>query len=311
MAEHAQDPGAMRLTPPGRRRPRAWTALLFLLPALIVYGLFNFYSILMTLFYSLQQWGGISPNMTFIGFDNYAKLLTTPAVWRSLLNNLQLVVISLIVQIPLGMVLALIINTKRRGMKFLRTVYFMPMLLSTVSTGILWQLMYDPYFGLINKTLQAIGLGKYAQPWLGQTSTALIATIFVICWQYTPQYMILLRAGMTGIPDDLYEAARIDGAGPVRQFSAITLPLLSGTIRTSAVLSIVGSLKYFDLIYVMTGGGPNGATDVLATYMYKRGFVEFNMGYASAVATFMLVVSLTAIVLFRAATGQRGQEAEG
>ena len=98
MAEHAQDPGAMRLTPPGRRRPRAWTALLFLLPALIVYGLFNFYSILMTLFYSLQQWGGISPNMTFIGFDNYAKLLTTPAVWRSLLNNLQLVVISLIVQ---------------------------------------------------------------------------------------------------------------------------------------------------------------------------------------------------------------------
>lgn len=303
-------PGQLGLKRKSYQEPsKAWTAFVFLLPALAVYGLFNLYSIVMTLFYSTQQWSGISANMSFIGFDNYVKLFTTPAVWRSLLNNLQLVVISLMVQLPLGMVLALLINSTRRSMKFLRTVYFMPMLLSTVSTGILWQLMYDPYFGLINKTLHALGLSKWAQPWLGQTETALIATIFVICWQYTPQYMILLRAGMTGIPEDLYEAARIDGAGDIRQFFSITLPMLSGTIRTSAVLSIVGSLKYFDLIYVMTGGGPNGATDVLATYMYKRGFVEFNMGYASAVAAFMLVVSLVIIVLFRGVTTQRGEGA--
>lgn len=293
---------------PGLLRSRSFKALIFLLPALLVYGLFNFYSIIMTLYYSMQEWSGISTNMSYIGLGNYIKLLGTSAVWRSLLNNLQLVVISLLVQLPLGMVLALIINTRHKGMKFLRTVYFMPMLLSTVSTGILWQLMYDPYFGLINKLLRGIGLGSWAQPWLGQSTTAMAATIFVICWQYTPQYMILLRAGMTGIPEDLYEAARIDGAGVVRQFFSVTLPLLSGTIRTSAVLSIVGSLKYFDLIYVMTGGGPNGATDVMATYMYKRGFVEFNMGYASSVATFMLVVALAVIVVFRGVTTTRGEE---
>ncbi|MGI6726588.1 MAG: carbohydrate ABC transporter permease [Christensenellales bacterium] len=300
---------AIQLAYPKRGKPRskALTALVFLLPALLVYGLFNFYSIIMTLFYSTQEWSGISANMTFIGLDNYIKLVNTPAVWHSLLNNFKLVIISLAVQLPFGMVLALIINSDRKSMKFLRTVYFMPMLLSTVSTGILWQLMYDPYFGLINKALHAIGLGKWAQPWLGQSNTAMVATIFVICWQYTPQYMILLRAGMTGIPEELYEAGRIDGAGTVRQFFHITLPLLAGTIRTSAVLSIVGSLKYFDLIYVMTGGGPNGATDVMATYMYKRGFVEFNMGYASTVATFMLFVSLVVIISFRTMTTQRGE----
>lgn len=305
LSKHPQVPAVHHR--PRFLRSRGLKALLFLLPALLIYGLFNFYSIIMTIYYSLQEWSGISANMSYIGAANYLKLVNTPAIWRSLLNNLQLVFISLLVQLPLGMVLALIINTRRRGMKFLRTVYFMPMLLSTVSTGILWQLMYDPYFGLINKLFFLVGLGRYAQPWLGQSSTALAATIFVICWQYTPQYMILLRAGMTGIPEELYEAARIDGASPFRQFLSVTLPLLSGTIRTSAVLSIVGSLKYFDLIYVMTGGGPNGATDVMATYMYKRGFVEFNMGYASSVATFMLVVSLFVILLFRTVTMNRGE----
>ena len=289
----------------GRLGKNAWTAFLFLLPALLVYGIFNFYSILMTFYYSFLQWSGISENMRFIGFANLQKLVSDPAVWRALLNNLRLVTISLAVQIPFGLILALIISAKVKGRRFFRTVYFMPMLLSTVATGILWQLMYDPYFGVINNVLRAVGLGALAQPWIGQASTAIGATMFVICWQYTPQYMILLRAGLSNIPEDLYEAARIDGAGPGRQFLSITLPLLSGTIRTSAILSMVGSLKYFDLIYVMTGGGPNGATDVMATYMYKRGFVEFNMGYASSVATFMFAVSLVATVLFRYFTSRK------
>ncbi len=289
----------------GRLRKNAWTAFLFLLPALMVYGLFNFYSILMTFSYSFLKWSGISENMQFIGLANLQKLVSDPAVWRALLNNLKLVSVSLAVQIPFGLMLALMINAKIKGRRFFRTVYFMPMLLSTVSTGILWQLMYDPYFGVINNVLRALGLSSWAQPWIGQASTALGATMFVICWQYTPQYMILLRAGLSNISEDLYEAARIDGAGPGRQFFSITLPLLSGTIRTSAILSMVGSLKYFDLIYVMTGGGPNGATDVMATYMYKRGFVEFNMGYASSVATFMFVVSLAFTVLFRYFTSRK------
>lgn len=282
-----------------RRRKNAWLAFWLVLPAFAIYGVFNLYSLVMTVYYSFLNWSGISANTTFAGVANYAKMIGDSGVWSSLLNNLKLVVVSLCVQIPMGMIMALIINAKVKGMRFFRTVYFMPMLFSTVSTGIMWLLMCDPYFGVINNVLRAVGLGSWAQPWLAQRETALWTILIVICWQYSPQYMILLRAGMTNIPEDLYEAAKIDGASTSRQFWSITLPLLSGTIRTAATLSMVGSLKYFDLIWIMTSGNPNSSTNVLATYMYKRGFVEFSMGYASSIATFMFVVSLIATVLLR------------
>ena len=292
-----------------RKRKNALMALAFLLPALLIYGLFNGYSVVMTLYYSLMSWTGISQSMNFIGLSNYIKLLQGGSdIWRALGNNLLLVVVSLAVQLPFGLILALIINAKIAGMRFFRTVFFMPMLLSTVATGILWNLMYDPNFGLINKVLQQLGLGSLARPWIGSSQLAIWAVMFVICWQYTPQYMILLRAGLTNIPEDLYEAAKIDGASGWRQFLSITLPMLSPTIKTSATLSLVGSLKYFDLIYVLTGG--NQKTDVMATYMYKRGFQEFNMGYASSVAGFMFLISLVCVAVFQSATS-KGQEGEG
>ena len=282
-----------------RRKKNAWLAFWLVLPALLIYGVFNLYSLAMTVIYSFRNWSGISAKATFAGLDNYVKLLSDSDMWSALLNNLKLVAISLGVQIPMGMAMALIINSKVKGMRFFRTVYFMPMLFSTVSTGILWLLMYDPYFGVINNTIRVLGLGHLAQPWLAQSSTALGAILLVICWQYSPQYMILLRAGMTGISPDLYEAARIDGASAWRQFWSITLPLLSGTIRTAATLSLVGSLKYFDLIWIMTSGNPNASTHVMATYMYKRGFVEFSMGYASTIATFMFVIAMLATIMLR------------
>ena len=277
-------------------------AFLFVLPALAVYGLYNAFCVFMTFFYSFHKWSGISPKMDFIGIHNFITAFNDQGLMLALRNNIILVVVSLSVQIPLGMLLALLLASLKKGSKFFRTVYFMPMLLSTVATGLLWTYLYDPYFGLINAVLNAVGLSRWATAWLGQTSTALGAVFVVICWQYTPQYMILLRAGMTGIPDDIYEAAALDGAVGITRFFKITLPLLSGTIKTCATLSLVGSLKYFDLIYVMTKGGPGNATDVMATYMYKRGFVEFNMGYGSALAIFMLMVSLVLTTIFRTVT---------
>ncbi len=277
-------------------------AFLFVFPALAVYGLYNAFCVFMTFFYSFHKWTGISQKMDFIGIQNYINAFQDQGLMLALRNNIILVVVSLGVQIPLGMVLALLLASIGRGSKFFRTVYFMPMLLSTVATGLLWTYLYDPYFGLINAVLNLIGLSSWATAWLGQTKTALGAVLVVICWQYTPQYMVLLRAGMAGIPEDIYEAAALDGAIGVRRFFMITLPLLSGTIKTCATLSLVGSLKYFDLIYVMTKGGPGNATDVMATYMYKRGFVEFNMGYGSSLAIFMLMVSLILTTIFRTAT---------
>ncbi len=289
------------------KKPRGnkMTIFLFLLPALAVYGLFNVYSIIRTFIYSTMKWTGLSPKMDFIGLDNYIRLVKDSNVWHALGNNMILVVVSIVVQLSFGLILALIINSNIRGTKFLRTVYFMPLLLSTVATGILWMLMYDPYFGLVNQLLEAMGLGNLKQAWLGQENMALKSVLFVICWQYIPQYMILIRAGLTNIPEEVYEAASIDGANKLQQFRRITLPLLTPTLKTSAVLSLVGSLKYFDLVYVMTGGGPNGVTEVIATYMYKKGFVESDMGYSSTVAVFMLIISLFLVTVFQFSTKRK------
>jgi len=280
--------------------------LLFLAPALIIYSIFNIYGVVMTFYYSTLKWAGISANSTNVGFANFFRLAGDPMLWHSLGNNLILVVVSIGVQLPFGLIMALLINAKIRGAKFFRTVYFMPMLLSTVATGILWSLIYDPNFGILNAVLDGIGLGILKKGWLGLESTAMAAVLVTICWQYTPMYMILMKAGLTNIPEELYESARIDGAGNWKSFWSITLPLMYETIKISAILSLVGSLKYFDLIYVMTGGGPSGATELMATYMYKKGFVEFDMGYGSSVAAFMFVVALGLTLAVQYATRRRG-----
>ncbi len=282
------------------------TIFLFLLPALLVYGTYNVYGIFRTFYYSFMKWSGLSPKMTFIGLKNYINLVTDINIWLALKNNLILVVVSIVFQLSFGLILALIVNSRIRGAKFFRTVYFMPMLLSTVATGIIWLLMFDPYYGLINHMFTAMGFKSLENmAWIGNPKSAMPAVLFVVCWQYIPQYMILLRAGLTNIADEINEAATIDGANKLQLFKSITLPLLAPTLKTSAILSLVGSLKYFDLVYVMTGGGPNGATEVMATYMYKNGFESSNMGYASSVAAFMFIVSLTMVLLFQFGTRRK------
>lgn len=278
------------------------TILFLLLPALLVYGTFNIYGIFLTFFYSLHKWTGVSKNLIFIGLDNFIKLYQDPILWHSFFNNLKLIVVSILIQLPLGLLLALIIQSGFKGMKFYRTVYFIPMLISTVAIGILWSLIYNPTFGLLNALLDLLKLGQFKTGWLGNEKTAFIAVLITICWQYTPFYMILMRAGLVGIPAELYEAARIDGANEWQGFRHVTLPLMSGTIKTAAILSLVGSLKYFDLIYIMTDGGPNRATELMSTYMYKNSFVDFNMGYGSAIASFIFLVAIVFVAIFQFST---------
>lgn len=285
------------------------TVLKFLLPAMIVYGVYNVYGIIMTFYYSTLDWSGIGPasNAISVGLKHYVTILNDSNFRHALSNNLLLVVVSIVVQLGIGLLLALIINSKLKGAKLFRTVYFMPMLLSTVATGILWQLIYDPYSGLVNAFLKNVLHVSNLPVWLGSEKTVMASVLFVICWQYTPQYMILLRAGMTNIGTEIYEAATIDGANKWQQFRLMTLPLLSGTLKTSAVLSIVGSLKYFDLIYVMTGGGPNGYSELMATYMYKKAFSEDSMSYASAIAACMFVISLAVVIIFQRMTKSKDE----
>ncbi len=246
--------------------------LLFVLPALFFYGTFNLFGIARTFYYSAMDWKGISANKVFVGLSNYVAVAKDMNFWNALKNNLILVMASMFIQMPGALLLALLINSKLKFTKFFRTVFFMPMLLSTVATGIMWILFYDPNFGLMAKIIRALGL-KFSTAFL-QGSTAMPAILFVICWQFIPYYMIIFKAGLSNVPEELYEAAKIDGANTWQCFTNITLPMIIPTMRTSAVLQLVGSLKYFDLFYVMMGGAPNTSTELMATYMYQCQLVK-------------------------------------
>lgn len=272
------------------------TISLFTAPALIVYLVYVVYPILSTLSYSFYSWDGTS-NKTFIGFDNYVQLFHDAIFWTSLTNNAWVVITSVFVQIPLGMIMALMLFAPIRGIRLFSSVYFLPFLMSTVAIGLLWVYMFDPINGIINQLINFLGFENVA--WLSDENTALIAILLVVVWQFSPFYMILFKAAMVGIGEELYESAEIDGANSWQKFFHITLPLLMPTIVSSSILAIVGSLKAFDIFYIMTGGGPNHATELMGTYMFKQAFINFNMGYASAIAFIMFLIALVVTILIQ------------
>ncbi|MCT2537013.1 sugar ABC transporter permease [Aquibacillus koreensis] len=284
-------------TKAAKKRKEILAIIGFMTPALIIYGVYVIYSIFMTFYYSLFDWSGIDNNFVFQGLENYITLFQDEVFWESLGNNSLLVGASLLTQLPLGLIMALLLFSPIKGIRFFRSVFFMPFLMSTVAIGILFIFIYDGNFGLLNALLEMIGLESLQQAWIGKESTAIWAVIATVCWQFAPFYMILFRAAIVGIPEELYEAASIDGATAWHRFKNITLPLLMPIIVTSAILSIIGSLKYFDLIYVMTMGGPNNSTELMATYMYKQTFTNFNMGYGSSVSFSMFIIAFI-ITLF-------------
>jgi len=272
------------------------TISLFIAPALIIYSLYVIYPILTTLNYSFFEWNGISDKV-FIGLDNYTKMMNDDIFWISLKNNAWVVLASVFIQIPLGLIMALLLFAPIRGIRFFNGIYFIPFLMSTVAVGILWRLMYDPINGAINQVINLLGFENIA--WLSEKNTAIFSVLLVIVWQFSPFYMILFKAGIVGISEEMYEAADIDGANYLQKFAKITLPLLAPTIVTSSILAIVGSLKSFDLFYIMTGGGPNHGTEILGTYMYKQAFVNFNMGYGSAIAFVMFILALVVVIIIQ------------
>jgi raffinose/stachyose/melibiose transport system permease protein len=264
------------------------------------------YPVFGTLQYSLFKWRG-GPDKTFVGLDNYTKLLSDAVFWQALMNNVKVILTSVFLQIPLGLIMALLLFAPIRGKRFFQTIYFMPFLMSTVAIGFLWVFMFDPLNGTVNRFISLFGFEYVA--WLSDEKTAMIAIILVIVWQYAPFYMILFKAAIVGIPEELYEAASIDGAKALQRFSHITFPLLIPTIVTSSTLAVVGSLKAFDIFYIMTGGGPNNKTELLGTYMYKQAFIHFNMGYGSTIAFMMFMLAFIAagvIQVFEASRKKKG-----
>lgn len=263
---------------------------LFLGPALVVYTTFVLLPIGLAFWYAMYRWNGIGPLTDFVGLDNYRRALRDPAFLGSIRHNAIIIALSLTLQLPLALGLAVLLNARLRGRTLLRTVVFAPFVLSEVVTGVIWLLILQPD-GLADRALQAVGLGGLVQLWLADRSIVLATMFVVVTWKYIGFAIILFLAGLQGIPRELAEAAEVDGASKPRVFRYITVPLLGPTIRVWAFLSIIGSLQLFDLIWIMTLGGPANASSTMATYMVDRGFRRYQFGYGSAVAVILFLIS--------------------
>jgi raffinose/stachyose/melibiose transport system permease protein len=260
-----------------------------MLPALLLYALFVLFPITQAARFSLYDWNGLEPLDQFIGLANFERALTDPIFLGAVNHNAVIVVLSLAIQIPIAIGLALMLNRRFRGRSVLRLIFFAPYVIAEVITAIVWSLLLQPD-GLSEHFLTAIGLGEIYQPWLADPDTVLIVLFFVITWKYFGFHMILLLAGLQGIPREVEEAAAIDGASRWQGIRYVTLPLLGPTIRVSVFLSIIGSLQLFDLVWVTTRGGPVNASNTMAVYMFDRGFVRFQFGYGSAVAVILFLI---------------------
>jgi raffinose/stachyose/melibiose transport system permease protein len=270
-------------------------ATVFLLPALVFLVVFIAYPIVESFITSAMQWNGMGRERVFTGSANWVNLLKDLNFWKAFVNNLKIMFLSLLFQVPFAMALATFLDvTGKRGSLF-KVVWFLPYLLSSVAIGVLFKYALDANYGIIASISKLLGGGGVDL--LGNAKIALYTVIGVVCWQYIPFYMVLYLAAYGTIPVELFEAASIDGATRGQYFWRVSLPMLRPTVVSGMTLSIIGSLKYFDLIFVITGGGPGVATELMATYMYKTSFVRFNMGYGATIASGMFIlITLVALI---------------
>lgn len=269
------------------------TLFLFTLPALIVYTVFFVLPILGDIYISLLEWNGGLIDVKFVGLKNYIKMFTEDkAFYAALLHNVMYTAFVVTIQLSMALLFALILFRNIRGHNFFKTVYLLPVVLSSVTLALIWSYMYDPLQGFVNYFLKSIGLGSFQQNWLGDKKIALFSVGLINAWQYIGYSMIIFIAGLLTIPESLYEAAEIDGAGMFSKFANVTFPLLAPATTMNIVLSTTGSFKVFELIYVITppGGPISDATEVLATLMYKVGFTYGEMGYSAAISIILLIV---------------------
>ena len=275
---------------------------LYVLPALLLILVLIYIPIVLTGYYGLMDWDGIGA-MKFIGLENYAQLIKDKMFWTSTYHSVLLALFSAI-SLIFYLIISVILASRIKGANLLRKIYLIPMLLSSVAIAQLWLKIFDPTNGMLNKLLELFGV-ENTPIWLADPNLVLISIFVPIIWQYAGFYIIIYYAALKNVPEEVIEAARIDGATPLQIAYRIKLPLISGVIKVTIVLAIVGSLKYFDLIYVMTGGGPNGSSEVIASYMYKEAFKTYNFGYGSAIGFALLIFCLVMTWLIQKLTASK------
>lgn len=272
--------------------------VIFVFPALALFAIIYFLPLLVAFGMSFVEWDGLRPPL-FIGFQNYVRLFHDLDFLNSVIVNIKVVVISLITQLPLALFLAYLLNQISRGYKFYQVLLFVPQMLSVVAVGILWSLIYNPYYGPFSVITKALGLSSI--DWLGTPSHALFSLLLTTTWVYFGFHMVLQMAGMSAIPNELYDSAKLDTENKFLVFYYITLPLLRETLLVSAIMIFSGSFSHLlGLFWMMTRGGPNRGTELIAIFMYKQAFTSHQFGYANAIAVVMfifLAITVAIIVL--------------
>jgi raffinose/stachyose/melibiose transport system permease protein len=273
---------------------RKWTTWVWVLPALALVLVFVYYPIIDNLRLSLFSWSAFSPQPVFVGLQNYQTAANDPVFWHALRNNVVFAVTSLICQVGFALVLAAIleefVHQRLRGI--FRTIYFIPAVISITVAGILFSFIYNPEIGLLNRFLGAVGLESWQHSWLGEPGTSMWSIIAMSQWQSIGYTTVLFVVALQRVPRELYEAVRVDGAGPVRTFFSITVPMVREMTTLVCILTISGAFLVFNEVMVMTNGGPSNSSQVLGTWLYRNAFLNDDMGYAAAIATVIFVITL-------------------
>lgn len=268
---------------------------LFLLPAVVLLCVFVYVPVVENFRYSLYKWGSFNPRWEWVGLGNYAELFRDPIFYKSLVNNTIYALVSVFFQVCCALGLAALLEQARFGSVwkwFFRTALFLPSVLPITVVGFMWQLLYQPAVGLIDQLLHALGLGSFSHAWLGEEKTALLSVVMVSQWQWTGYIMVLFIVAIRAIPAELYESMKIDGANRLQQFWYVTVPGVRDTTLVMLVVTVLGAFKVFDIVWVMTVGGPNHASEVLGSYMYRSAFRDDVVGYASTIATVIFLITL-------------------
>ncbi|MCL6633085.1 MAG: sugar ABC transporter permease [Alicyclobacillus herbarius] len=282
---------------------------LMITPAVVFFAVFALVPMVMAVYFSGLDWNGIG-KATWVGGANWAQVFHDTEALKALRLTLWVMILSWLIQTPFSLLLGVYLASGQRHRAVLAVFYFTPLLFSSTAIGITWSYIFNPNFGLVTALLKALHIGSGMQNWMGNPHVALFIVALVIAWQFIPFHTLLYQGGARQIPDSLYEAARIDGARPLEIFFHITLPQLKYTFATSSILILTGSLTYFDLIYVLTSGGPGDATNVLAMDMYKQAFVNQHIGYGSVLAVILAIAGVLLSLIMLRATGFNRMESQ-
>ncbi|TQL68268.1 carbohydrate ABC transporter membrane protein 1 (CUT1 family) [Nocardioides albertanoniae] len=290
-------------------RQRAEIAF-FVTPALALMALFIAWPVLSAVRFSVYDWNGLGPLDDFVGFANYADVLKDDVFTDAVIHNLVIVVGSIIVQLPLGVALALLLNRRMAGQGLLRTLIFVPYVLAEVIAGVIWFQLLQPDYGLIDAIMGGIGLTPPDEGWLGTPEVTLWVVLAVLTWKYLGLAVLLFLAGLQSVPEELYEAAQLDGASWFQTQWRVSIPLLGPTIRTWCFLSMIGSIQCFDMIWVLTGGGPADATTTMATYLVDEGTNRHNYGIAGAASVVLFAIAFVMALAYQLVVLRRDTKEE-